>query len=79
MTSLLTLLLACLIDSKDSLCSEKKFSYLDLTVTANWKALFYHVGDTRIGTISSADIWFLTVHLFTAINKENIPSKFVCD
>ena len=66
MTSRLTLSLACLLDSKDSPCSKKKFSYLD-------------VGDMRIGTILSADIFFLTVQLFTAMNKENMPSKFVCD
>ena len=50
MTSLLTLVLACLPDSKDNPCSKKKFSYLDLSVATIRKALFYHAGDMRIGT-----------------------------
>ena len=61
MTSLRTLLLACLV--------KIKFSYLDLSVAANRKALFYHVGDMRIGTIPSADITEQLIFSFSLFNS----------
>ena len=78
MTSLRTLLLACLLDSKDSPCPKKQFSYLDLWVTANRKALFYHVGDMRIGTIPPADVTQQLIFSFSLFNSLLQSIKRIC-